>query len=169
MINFKMILRFAFPIKYEDYILRHSTNYNVDPYLVASVINTESKFQERALSPKGAYGLMQIMPTTAEWISNYVDIKITNNDILYDPETNIKMGCWYLNNLSKEFDGQTELILASYNGGRGNVNKWLAQDEYSKDGKTLHKIPFAETNDYVKRVKFSYKVYKLLYDFNNNP
>jgi soluble lytic murein transglycosylase len=141
----------------------------VDPYLVASVINSESKFQERALSSKGAYGLMQIMPATGEWISTYVDLDNFNNNMLYDPEINIKLGCWYLNNLSKEFNSQLDLVLASYNGGRGNVNKWLANSEYSKDGKTLNNIPFAETKEYVRKVKFSYKMYKILYDFNKNP
>lgn len=168
-INFKTILKFAYPIKYEDYVIRHSAKYNIDPYLVISVINTESKFNERALSSKGAYGLMQIMPDTGQWISQYLDIKPFNNDMMYDPEINIKMGCWYLNNLSKEFNGDTELILAAYNGGRGNVNKWLSNGEYSKDGKALHKIPFKETEEYVRKVKFSYNIYKYLYNLEQNP
>ena len=79
------------------------------------------------------------------------------------------MGCWYLNNLSKEFNGDTELILAAYNGGRGNVNKWLSNGEYSKDGKALHKIPFKETEEYVRKVKFSYNIYKYLYNLEKNP
>lgn len=166
-INVKTLLRFIFPIAYENHILEYSTKYNIDPYLVTAIINIESKFNERALSAKGAYGLMQIMPDTGEWISKYVGIKTFSYDILYDPEINIKMGCWYINNLSKEFDGELDLILAAYNGGRGNVNKWLANKEYSNNGKKLTKIPFKETNDYLKKVKFSYKVYKLLYKLND--
>ena len=168
-INFKTIVKFAYPLKYEEYVIRYSSKYNVDPYLVISVINTESKFNERAISSKGAYGLMQIMPETGQWISQYVGISPFNVDMMYDPEISIKMGCWYLNNLSKEFNGNTELILAAYNGGRGNVNKWLSNEEYSKDGKTLHNIPFKETEEYVRKVNFSYKIYKLLYNLNENP
>ena len=162
--NFKTLLGFIFPIEYENYILEYSAKYNVDPYLVTAVISNESKFNERALSSKGAYGLMQIMPDTGEWISKYVGIKTFSYDILYNPEVNIKMGCWYINNLSKEFNGELDLVLAAYNGGRGNVNKWLANIEYSKDGKKLDKIPFKETDNYIKKVKLSYKIYKLLYN-----
>jgi len=163
--NIKAILRFVFPLKYENFILEYSSQYKVDPYLVAAVISTESKYNEKALSSKGAYGLMQIMPDTAQWISSYVELNPFNLDLLYNPEINIKMGCWYLDNLNKEFKGQTDLVLAAYNAGRGNVNKWLINEEYSKDGKSLYKVPFKETEEYIKKVKFSYKIYKILYQF----
>ena len=83
-------------------------------------------------------------------------------DAIFDPEINIKIGCWYLNKLYKEF-GRLDLVIAAYNGGSGNVNKWLNDDSYSKDGKSLDLIPFEETSMYVKKITKNYKMYNKLY------
>ncbi|EPS47163.1 transglycosylase SLT domain-containing protein [Clostridium botulinum CFSAN002367] len=106
---------------------------------------------------------MQITPETGEWVAEKMGMKDFNIDDLKDPETNIKMGCWYLNNLKEEFDGNMDLVLAAYNGGRGNVQKWLKDSEHSKDGESLHYIPFKETDKYVKKVKAIYNIYRFLY------
>ena len=82
--------------------------------------------------------------------------------MLYDPEINIKMGCWYLNNLIEQF-GNVDTALAAYNAGSGNVRQWLQDSEYSKDGETLYNIPFAETKKYVDKIKVNYKMYQYLY------
>lgn len=71
---------------------------------------------------------------------------------IFDPETNIRLGCWYLSKLYKEF-GKLDLVIAAYNGGSGNVKKWLENNEYSKDGENLHDIPFKQTSKYVEKVK----------------
>ena len=86
---------------------------------------------------------------------------------LFDPKLNIEIGTWYLEKLEREFDGDWDNILAAYNGGSGNVNKWLKDEEYSKDGKTLDKIPFKETENYVKKVKADYDSYKKIYESIN--
>ena len=83
---------------------------------------------------------------------------------LYDEEYNIMMGCWYLNNLNKEFNNNETLVLSAYNAGRGNVNDWLSNEQYSKDGKNLDYIPFEETKKYVDKIEVYYKVYKFLYE-----
>lgn len=162
--NYKNIIKTIYPLNYQEHILTYSKEYNLDPNLVAAVIKAESDFDKDALSHRGAYGLMQIMPDTADWIAAQSGMKEITYDALYTPEINIKMGCWYLDNLSKEFNGDINLILAAYNGGRGNVQKWLNDEEYSKDGKNLHLIPFKETDGYVKKVNKNYKIYKRLYD-----
>ena len=72
------------------------------------------------------------------------------------------MGCWYLNNLKQEF-GDMDLVLAAYNAGRGNVNNWLKDYQYSDDGIELKEIPFKETREYVVKVNLSYMIYKYLY------
>ena len=72
------------------------------------------------------------------------------------------IGCWYLNRLYKEF-GNTDLVIAAYNGGSGNVSKWLADEKYSQDGKKLHIIPFDETDKYVKKVNRNYEQYNKIY------
>lgn len=156
-------IRSQYPIKYGSQIEKYSKEYNLDPYMVLSVIKAESNFKSEAKSSREACGLMQITPKTAEWASNEMKLQDYNIEKLYDPEFNIRMGCWYLAELLKEFNGDTELMLAAYNGGRGNVNKWLKDPQYSKDGKNLSYIPFKETDQYIKRVKTNYKIYNFLY------
>ena len=72
------------------------------------------------------------------------------------------MGCWYLDNLRDEFNNM-DLVIAAYNAGRGNVNEWLKNIDYSSDGKTLNYIPFPETRAYVDKVNSYYNIYKFLY------
>lgn len=153
-----------YPFKYSDYIYEYSKEYNLDPYLVAAVIKTESNFRPNAKSAKDAYGLMQITPETAKWLAEKMNIENFSVDMLNQPKFNIRMGCWYLNDLKKEFKNNMDLVLAAYNGGRGNVQKWLKDYEHSKDGKNLHYIPFKETDKYVKKVKVNYNIYKYLYE-----
>lgn len=163
-LNFKVILRSFFPLEYEESILRYSKVYNIDPNWIASVINTESKFNCDAISSKGAMGLMQIMPDTGAWIGELIGVDNFEDSMLMDPDININFGTWYLNRLSNDFNGNYDLILASYNGGPGNVNRWLGDEQYSDDGRSLRNIPFNETKNYVKKVKLNYKMYKFLYD-----
>ncbi|MCJ7691009.1 MAG: lytic transglycosylase domain-containing protein [Clostridiaceae bacterium] len=164
LLNIKSIFKYFYPIKYENYIIVYSQRYDVDPHLVAAVIRAESNFKEDAISHRDANGLMQIMPETGAWIAENMKLKDFKIEKLNDPEINIAMGCWYLNNLNKEFDGNIDLVLAAYNGGRGNVQKWLKDSEYSKDGETIDNIPFEETDKYVKKVKTNYNIYLKLYD-----
>jgi soluble lytic murein transglycosylase len=166
--NVKNIAKVFFPFKYSSYIIKYSQQYNLDPYLVAAVVKTESNFNESARSNKNAYGLMQITPDTAQWAAEKMNIKNFNITMLNDPEFNIRMGCWYLNNLNTEFKYNTEVVLAAYNGGRGNVQKWLKSSEHSSDGKTLKYIPFKETDKYVKKVRVNYRIYKYLYGNDKN-
>lgn len=161
--NINQILKLFYPVKYSNQILKYSEKYDIDPYYVTAIIKTESNFNVNAKSSKGAYGLMQITDSTASWAAEKMSIKNYNKDMLYDPDFNINMGCWYLNELKNEFNGNMDLVLAAYNGGRGNVQKWLNDSKHSSDGKNLHYIPFQETDKYVKKVKSNYEIYKKLY------
>lgn len=136
----------------------------VDPYLIAAVIKTESNFNSKAVSSKGAVGLMQLMPDTAKWIAEQMGEKNFKTEDLYNPETNIALGSWYLANLQKEFKGDAIIVLAAYNGGRGNVKKWLEKKNWTGEHKTLDQIPFPETRQYVRKVLWNYKMYNYLYD-----
>lgn len=152
-----------YPMSYRNSINIYSKQFNVDPYLVAAIINVESSYDKTAISNKEARGLMQISPTTGQWAAEDLSIEDFSLDLLLEPEINIMIGTWYLNMLSDEFDHNIQLILAAYNGGSGNVRKWLENDEYCEDGIYLKKIPFKETRDYVEKVLKNYKVYKILY------
>ncbi len=159
----KSIARYCYPLKYSNYVAKYSKQYDLDPYFVMAVIKAESNFKEDVRSNKNAIGLMQITPDTAEWAAGKMGVSNFQDNMLNDPEFNVRMGCWYLNNLKSEFNNNMDLILAAYNGGRGNVQKWLKDSDHSKDGKNIQYIPFKETDKYIKRVKVNYRVYKYLY------
>ena len=146
------------PLRYEAYINKYSKEYQVDRHLVMAIIRSESNFIHDATSNKNAKGLMQIMEDTAYWIAQKIPIEDFSIEDLNDPETNIKMGTWYISWLIQHFDGNEQTALAAYNGGIGNVNRWLRDDNYSIDGETLAVIPYKETREYVEKVE-KYKAY----------
>ncbi|NLU37231.1 MAG: lytic transglycosylase domain-containing protein [Clostridiales bacterium] len=161
--NSNLIKQKKYPLKFEEQIREYSTVYQVDPFLVASIIFIESRFNPDAVSMRNAKGLMQILPSTGEWVASKLDIENFNETHLLDPETNIQIGCWYISYLSSQFSGNMELVLAAYNGGIGNVSKWLKEKKYSTDGKQLDYIPFVETRNYVEKVLGVYNIYQEIY------
>lgn len=152
-----------YPLEHTEYIEKYSEEYRLDKWLVIAVIWVESKFDQTATSHKDARGLMQVTPETGKWAAGKMGIKDFDPEDLYEPDTNIRIGCWYLDNLRTQFDGNLETIIAAYNGGSGNVTKWLKDKKYSDDGVTLKNIPFKETEDYVERVQTTYDRYRELY------
>ena len=149
-----------FPMEYGEFIERYSNEYGLSKYLVSGVIYAESGFNNKAHSGL-ARGLMQLTDETADWVAEKMGIEY-EYDMAEEPEINIKMGCYYLAHLIEKYQN-TETALAAYNGGMGNVSKWLADERYSLDGKTLAKILYAETERYVKRVKIFTYIYSKLY------
>ena len=147
-----------YPVAYSEFITKYAAKNKLDPYLVMAVIKVESNYVPEARSQYAA-GLMQLTEETAEW--NAEQMKIDDYDYI-DPETNIMMGCHYLRYLINKYDN-TDTALAAYNGGMGNVSKWLDDPECSDDGKTLKYIPFAETRSYVEKVNRYWENYKQLY------
>jgi soluble lytic murein transglycosylase-like protein len=118
--------------RFEPLVLEHATRNNLRPDLVRAVIQVESGFNPRARSPKGAMGLMQLMPATA------LELGVRN---AYDPEDNIRGGTKYLRRLLDRYKGDEQLALAAYNAGAGAVDKY---------GRAVP--PYRETRDYVKKV-----------------
>ncbi len=150
------------PIKYEEYVIKYAKEYDLDENFVYAIICAESSFRADAQSSAGAKGLMQLMPQTAKWLKEKYHMDLDENN-LFDPETNIHFGCQYLKYLNERFDNDMTLVLAAYNGGEGNVRKWLKSSIYSSDGKTLTNIPYKETANYVKKVSTYYELYQKIY------
>lgn len=160
----KIIHKIIYPKKYSEYVVKYSNEFDVDENLVYSIMKAESKFIENAESHKGAKGLMQISDITRDWGATELDMEDID---IFSPEDNIKIGCWYINKLFKEF-GKLDLVVAAYNGGSGNVSKWLEDKNYSLDGVSLYNIPFEETSNYVKKVLKNYKNYNEIYSEKGN-
>jgi len=154
---FICILNYLYPQKYNDLISTYSTEYELNPVLVASIINVESGYNPTAISNAGAVGLMQVKPSTASWI---MDTTITEEQ-LTEPELNIQIGCLYLSMMLAQFEN-LECALAGYNAGPNNVESWLTMEEYSTDGVTLNTIPFEETQLYIEKIKNNMKIYSFL-------
>lgn len=162
--NINMDIKMArFPIKYEDVVTKYAKTYELDPLMVYSIIKVESSFNEKAESNKGARGLMQITPSTGEWIAEKLKIEEFQSEDLFRPETNIMMGTWYINYLIKKFD-DINLVIAAYNAGPGSVQNWLSDEKISYTGEELNKIPYKETENYVKKFNNAYEQYKELYN-----
>ena len=158
---YREIGRFIYPFPYRELVFSHAAAFSVDPFLLAAVMKAESNFNPLAASPKGALGLMQIMPETGHWIAEKLGEENFRPDDLFNPQTSIKYAAWYISDLNREFCGNVLLVLAAYNGGRGNVEAWLAGRQIS--GGRIEEIPFPETRRYVKKVLFYYAVYRHLY------
>lgn len=152
-----------YPIKYEKLIINYSNEYNLSDSLIASIIFAESNYNEYAKSNKSAIGLMQLKLETANYILNKYNLKLVTEEELLIPENNIKIGCMYLRYLFDKFKTTKETI-CSYNAGEGNVKKWLINKEYSTDGKTLTKIPFVETSNYLEKINKAEIYYKRIYN-----
>lgn len=157
------VLKRLYPLSYYDIVSRNAEIYGIDPLFAMSVIHAESRFYADATSLKDAKGLMQMRGDTAIWCAEHAGLENFTLDKLYEPETNIMLGTWYLDYLSEEFGGSRTLCLAAYNAGMGNVKKWLENPKYSDDGVTLKEIPYPETERYIKKVLNNYAIYKMLY------
>ncbi len=163
LLGLTFVLTLIYPLGYRQEIVEYSSQYNLDPILVATVINVESNYNKNARSHQDARGLMQVGPQTGEWGAEELGISDYTAESLYNPDINIRIGCWYLDRLNKEFNSREEIVLAAYNAGSGNVKKWLANPEYSEDGSNLSSIPFKETSDYIQKIDKRYELYSNIY------
>ena len=151
-----------YPMTYAPEIRAAAAEFSLDPAYVASVVLAESSFDAEAVSSAGAIGLMQIMPSTGEWIAGKLDDAF-DVQRLYEPSVNLRYGCWYLRFLLDRYDGDMRTASTAYHQGQGRVDEWLQDPEYSQDGRTLTAISSAVTDTYVSRIMESYEHYKELY------
>lgn len=153
--------RLSYPLDYEPSIKAAGKRYAVDPYLIAAMIRIESSFDPEVKSPKGAVGLMQVLPSTAR----YVEKRRGNSRLtasLARPAYNIDIGTAYFRYLVDRY-GTTEYALAAYNGGEANVDKWITGREDDKPRDVVRDFPFSETRAFVKKVLDTRLIYRELY------
>lgn len=153
-----IFMPFGYPLKYENEISYVAEKYSVNAEIIAGVIFAESNFNENAVSKKGALGLMQIMPETAVWLSEKMNLTY-DEKMIFNPLYNLELGTFYLSYLNNKFEN-LNAVLAAYNAGEGNVCQWLENREYSTDGKDLITTPFRQTNFYLEKVNKAINYYK---------
>ena len=130
--------------------------------MVAGLIRQESLFNPIAVSPAGAVGLMQVMPETGRSLARRVGIAGYSPAMLKDPDVNLRLGTLFLADQVRRYSNLTE-VFAAYNAGPGRVTAWRSFPERSDEDAFVERIPFAETRDYVKRLRLNRHVYELLY------
>jgi soluble lytic murein transglycosylase len=150
-----------FPFPYQQPILNYAQKQEINPLLVIAVIRKESTFQANINSHAGAVGLMQIVPKTADWVAQQINLK---NYDLKKLEDNINIGTWYLAHNHERYKNNSLLAIASYNAGTGNVNYWLNKYGLDDPDAFVEKIPFPETKDYIEGVFSNYWNYLRLYN-----
>ncbi|MBE6596034.1 MAG: lytic transglycosylase domain-containing protein [Ruminococcaceae bacterium] len=161
------IERRLYPVDYGEIITNASEEFDVPEYIIYATVKVESDFDPDAVSTKGALGLMQMMPSTFEWLTgdDHLDENLSTRR-LDDPEVSIRYGTYYLSYLYKKFNYNWDTAFAAYNAGEGNVTKWLSDEKYSDGNGGLSDIPYKETKKYVKKINDAIENYKKLYPVN---
>ncbi len=159
----KAVEEVVLPLRHEDIIRQQARDKDLDPTLIAAVIYAESRFVEGRTSHAGAEGLMQITPATAGDIarrSGGVAFEVSDLDT---PQVNIAYGSYHLRYLLDRYGGNETLALAAYNGGEGNVDRWVAEARGRGQALTIDAIPFGETREYVRKVRSAKRDYRTRY------
>jgi soluble lytic murein transglycosylase len=131
---------------------------------VAAIVREESQFHAEALSPAGARGVMQVMPSTGERIAQIIRMQGFDQSKLFDSDTAINLGTWYISHLMKRFKGDPLFVAAAYNAGPEAVASWLSRTGHGTErDEFVESIPYSETRGYVKKVFRNYAEYKRIY------
>ena len=157
----KEVLAVIFPIAYWDLIRKHAAARDLDPYFVAALVSQESTFVADIKSSANAYGLMQLLPSTARQYARKLKLPYSPK-LLTTPEANIRMGTAYLADAIREF-GDLHLVLASYNAGDRAVRRWVAERPGVAREAFIDDIPYPETQNYVKKILGTAEDYRRLY------
>jgi soluble lytic murein transglycosylase len=159
----KAVQEIQLPLRHDDIIRQQASDKDLDPSLIAGVIYVESRFRD-ATSHAGAKGLMQIMPSTADYIAQKSGGTEFVQGDLSTPQINIAYGSWYLRYLLDHYDGNEILALAAYNAGEGKVDEWWREaSDRGERFRVADHIPFPETRAYVGKVLDARKSYRREY------
>jgi len=151
----------AYPKPYGQEVEEAAQEFDLDPLLLYAIMREESRYDPEAISHAYAQGLMQIIPSTRDWIAEQLKIEIDPTEI-FDPGMNVHLGAWYLRHLLDYFEEDLHYAVAAYNGGPGNVNEWKENPLIQEKTDFLRWIGFGETREYVPKVLLSYEVYRWL-------
>ena len=148
----KAMQEVVLPLRHDDIIRQQARDKGLDPALIAGVIFTESRFRDQT-SHAGAKGLMQLLPSTADYIAQKSGGTAFKQGDLADPQVNISYGSFYLRYLMRRYGGNEVLAIAAYNAGEGRVDRWMFDARHrGEEFDHARHIPFPETRHYVQHV-----------------
>ncbi len=142
-----------------DLIEKYAREYNISPSFLSAIIKCESSYRPEAISRVNARGLMQIMPDTGSWLAGRLNLKGYKGEDLFDPETNIRFGAYYLAYLSDMFSGSPVMVASAYHAGANNVKHWAMARAGDQKTITIDQIPMEDTLSYVRKVMDAYAIY----------
>lgn len=166
LLNSNTFWKVVYPIAYEREVIEAASYFEVDPHLIFAVIQNESNFKQDLFSPKGATGLMQLMPETARWANEVSGLNQDPHSYIQDPRANILLGTWFLSYLLDQYGGDIVKAVVAYNAGQGNVDLWLEIGTWDGTEQGLDQIPFGETRHYVTRVLYFFRRYQTIYEMD---
>jgi soluble lytic murein transglycosylase len=152
-------LPYSYPDVYEEVVSRASESEGLDAFLISALMREESRYERDVVSPAGAVGLMQLMPSTARRVARSMRSHLDPSLDLTDPETNILIGSHYLAGLVEEFR-IVPFALAAYNAGKNALRRWIGRYYKGDIPEFVENIPYTETRRYVKKVLKSYWQYR---------
>lgn len=158
--DFKDDVKLRFPLAHKQEIVSNATKHNLDPAWVFAIARQESAFFTDAISPVGARGLMQLMPSTAKILAKKYDVRFDGEALLHSPAVNVQLGTVYLKNLKQRMHNNMILATASYNAGPLSIQRWLPSDETIEADIWIETIPYKETREYVKNVLAFTSIYR---------
>lgn len=156
------IMPLNYPLAFKPLVLKYAKEAKVEAALVFGVMREESRYRDYVRSGAGAVGLLQLMPKTARFVGRLHRKRVKTHQLV-DAATNLQLGSWYLQRLSKKYDGDLAHILAAYNGGSRHVKRWMKNVKEGDQDYFVELITFPETRNYVKRVLKSYYLYQKIY------
>jgi peptidoglycan lytic transglycosylase len=152
-----------YPAPYRDALTKYAAKFKVDPRLVLSLARQESRFDPSVKSPQAARGLLQFIAETAMQVAREEGLEGFRPDDVYEPEVSVRLAMRYLSNMLRSFAGHTPAVIAAYNTGEPNVERWIYRARSNDPDRLLTEIAIPETKDYFAKVLLNLRAYQLLY------
>jgi soluble lytic murein transglycosylase len=158
------LYRYRYPLAYWETIQKMAEERGLDPYLILALIRQESLFDPKALSPASAFGLMQLLPSTAARAATQLGLPSPQRDKLFDPDLNLTLGTHHFKELLQRYSNNLVKAIAAYNAGESAVARWERQISAEDEEEFIERITYGETRLYVKLVLRNHRIYSRIYN-----
>jgi soluble lytic murein transglycosylase len=152
----------VYPRAYRESVERYAPSGDNPPYYLYTIMQKESAYNPHDVSYADAIGLLQMIPPTSKKVAEHVGVAYTD-DVLYDPDGNIRFGAWYIGHLLHKFKGQIAIGAGSYNAGPKAMMRWLDKNGARSLDEFIELCPYTQTREYMKKALAIYSRYVYLY------